>query len=105
MSCSTCKTLIFETSNIIYQNINVWCVSNTSNVTMIIPDKQPAYINYSAHDGLVFDLENDTPQTVIGETICNTCNTSIGWKCTFCYTIDTDMCNKFYIYKNKCSLS
>lgn len=103
MNCVTCGTPIFALSDVTAESSNIYGVGTIENYTFDSDNRTPARINYTESDGLLFDIESDDPQSIVRKVYCENCSEHTGWKCTFCYKLDADMCHKFYIYKDKCT--
>ena len=101
MNCSNCDAGIASMANVFATSEQMWGLDAVQNYTPAIENNTPARVDLTDPDGLLFETESSDPQSIIRGISCSGCQTDLGWMCTFCYPLTTDMCGKYFIYKSK----
>ena len=88
-------------ANVFATSEQMWGLDAVQHYTPGVENNTPGWTDVTGSGGLLFETESDNPQSIIRSISCSGCQTDLGWMCTFCYPLTTDMYGKYFIYKSK----
>jgi len=101
MNCSNCDTGIASMTDVFATSEQMWGLDAVQHYTPAVENNTPVWTDTTDSEGLMFEIESDNSQSIIRKISCSGCQTDLGWVCTFCYPLTTDMNGKYFIYKSK----